>query len=116
MVTPSEVTLSVHRVGAVYGARRPPVLRDVTLPDLHGGTVVAVVGPNAAGKSTLFRRIAGLLDGEVVTFDEAGAVVATRRFREGKPLDDPAGAPKGGGAAERAGMLAKALKTIKGGK
>lgn len=64
MVIPSEVTLSVRRVGAGYGARRPPVLRDVTLPDLHGEKVVAVVGPNAAGKSTLFRRIAGLLDGE----------------------------------------------------
>ena len=58
------VTLSVRGVGAGYGARRPPALHGVTLPDLRGGEVVAVVGPNAAGKSTLFRRIAGLLDGE----------------------------------------------------
>lgn len=58
------MTLAVRGVGAGYGARRPPALRDATLPDLHGGEVVAVVGPNAAGKSTLFRRVAGLLDGE----------------------------------------------------
>lgn len=55
------VVLSTHRLGARFGARQ--VLRDVTLPPCHGGEVVAVIGPNAAGKSTLFRRIAAILPG-----------------------------------------------------
>ncbi|WP_394890484.1 ABC transporter ATP-binding protein [Mesorhizobium sp. AaZ16] len=55
------VVLSTHHLGARFGSR--PVLRDVTLPPCHGGEVVAVIGPNAAGKSTLFRRIAAILPG-----------------------------------------------------
>ncbi|RWL10447.1 ABC transporter ATP-binding protein [Mesorhizobium sp.] len=55
------VVLSTHRLGARFGSRQ--VLRDVTLPPCHGGEVVAVIGPNAAGKSTLFRRIAAILPG-----------------------------------------------------
>ena len=39
---------------------RSPILRDVTLPELHPGTVTALVGPNGAGKSTLMRCIAGI--------------------------------------------------------
>ena len=42
---------------------RPGNVRDVTLPPLVGGEVTALVGPNAAGKSTLFRRIVGQLSG-----------------------------------------------------
>lgn len=45
------VVLSTDRLGARFGSRQ--VLRDVTLPPCHGGEVVAVIGPNAAGKSTL---------------------------------------------------------------
>ncbi|MDP9535969.1 ABC transporter ATP-binding protein [Pseudomonas protegens] len=36
------------------------VLRDVSLPPLAPGTLTALIGPNAAGKSTLLRGIAGL--------------------------------------------------------
>jgi ABC-type phosphate transport system ATPase subunit len=53
------VVLSTHRLGARFGSRQ--VLRDVTLPPCYGGEVVAVIGPNAAGKSTLFRRSAQVL-------------------------------------------------------
>ncbi|RTE94332.1 ABC transporter ATP-binding protein [Bradyrhizobium sp. LVM 105] len=55
------VALALQGVGASYG--KTSVLADVTLAELRSGTVTAVIGPNAAGKSTLFRRIAGLIKG-----------------------------------------------------
>lgn len=45
-----------------YGSR--PVLRNVDLDDLRPGQVTATIGPNAAGKSTLFKCLAGLLRGD----------------------------------------------------
>jgi len=53
--------LDVRGLGASYGARH--VLRDVNLPSLAPGSVTALLGSNAAGKSTLLRRIAGELQG-----------------------------------------------------
>ncbi len=53
--------LSLDGVGARYGGRL--AVEGVTTPAFEGGQVVAVVGPNAAGKSTLFKRVAGLLEG-----------------------------------------------------
>ena len=53
--------LALSEVGVAYGRRQ--ILTDVTTPDLLGGEVVAVIGPNAAGKSSLFRRIAGMASG-----------------------------------------------------
>lgn len=81
------VTLQLDGVGAAYGGRT--ILSGVSTPALRGGELVAVLGPNAAGKSTLFRRIAGLLDGP-------GAVMlgAARRGRDGicyLPQDSAAG-------------------------
>ncbi|WP_181708177.1 ABC transporter ATP-binding protein [Chthonobacter rhizosphaerae] len=55
------VTLRLVDVGVRYGRR--PVLSGITTPEIAGGTVTAVIGPNATGKSSLFRRIAGLLEG-----------------------------------------------------
>lgn len=55
------VILSLHKVGARFGRRE--ILNDITVPRLDGGSLTAVVGPNAAGKSTLFRRIAGVMRG-----------------------------------------------------
>lgn len=55
------VTIRLESLGARYGGK--PVLDDVTTPPFTGGDLVAVIGPNAAGKSTLFRRIAGLVQG-----------------------------------------------------
>lgn len=54
-------SLQLTDVGVRYGKQE--VLSGVTTPTLMGGEVTAVIGPNAAGKSSLFRRIAGLLDG-----------------------------------------------------
>jgi len=55
------VKLRLENLGARYG--RHTVISAVTTSTFHGGQVVAVIGPNAAGKSTLFKRIAGLIDG-----------------------------------------------------
>lgn len=70
--------LAVHRAAA--GRRRrgrdeTPVVRDVDL-DVRAGEVLAVVGPNGGGKSTLLRGLAGLerTTGEVTT--APGAPVA----------------------------------------
>lgn len=55
------VTLRLENVGASYGGGA--VLSGITSPTFCGGEVVALVGPNAAGKSTLFKRMAGLTRG-----------------------------------------------------
>ncbi|WP_223434220.1 MULTISPECIES: ABC transporter ATP-binding protein [unclassified Pseudomonas] len=55
------VKLQLENLGARYGQRE--IISGVTTARFIGGQVVAVVGPNAAGKSTLFKRMAGLIDG-----------------------------------------------------
>lgn len=55
------VALQLQSVGAYHG--RHLIVEGVTTPAINSGEVVAVIGPNAAGKSTLFKRIAGLLKG-----------------------------------------------------
>jgi iron complex transport system ATP-binding protein len=56
------VTLQLDGVSARYGRRA--ILSGISTPAFEGGHVVALLGPNAAGKSTLFRRMFGLLKGE----------------------------------------------------
>ncbi|TCL76139.1 ABC transporter ATP-binding protein [Rhizobium sp. BK251] len=60
------VALQLQSVGAYHG--RKLFVEDVTTPVMTSGELIAVIGPNAAGKSTLFKRITGLLrgPGEVV--------------------------------------------------
>jgi iron complex transport system ATP-binding protein len=55
------VALQLQSVGAYHG--RKLFVEDVTTPVMKAGELVAVIGPNAAGKSTLFKRITGLLKG-----------------------------------------------------
>lgn len=55
------VAIRLEGLGARYGKKL--LLQDVTTPAFAGGEMVAVIGPNAAGKSTLFKRVAGLLRG-----------------------------------------------------
>ncbi|MBB3945228.1 iron complex transport system ATP-binding protein [Rhizobium skierniewicense] len=63
------VALALQDVGAKYG--RTTVLAHVTMDMLEAGSITAVIGPNAAGKSTLFKRIAGLIKGPgVVTLSQ----------------------------------------------
>ena len=54
--------LSALRVSGLFaGYRGREVIRDLTLPDVAPGQVLSLIGPNAAGKSTLLRALAGLL-------------------------------------------------------
>ncbi|MBB3590467.1 iron complex transport system ATP-binding protein [Rhizobium sp. BK529] len=55
------VALQLQSVGAYHG--RKLFVEGVSTPKLSAGELVAVIGPNAAGKSTLFKRITGLLKG-----------------------------------------------------
>jgi iron complex transport system ATP-binding protein len=55
------VALALSNLGARYG--KHVVLSGVDTGILQGGAMTAVIGPNAAGKSTLFKRIAGLASG-----------------------------------------------------
>jgi len=74
--------LSLHGVSVGYGRRT--VLSGLELETVPPGSLVAVIGPNAAGKSTLLKAIAGLrpasgrivLDGE-----DLAAMAAHRRVR-----------------------------------
>lgn len=63
------VTLKLDGVSARYGRRT--IVEEITTPRFEGGQVVALLGPNAAGKSTLFRRILGLVAGEGAVSIEA---------------------------------------------
>jgi iron complex transport system ATP-binding protein len=51
--------LHIDRLSVGYGKKS--VIRDLSLAPIGAGQVTALVGPNAAGKTTLLRTIAGLL-------------------------------------------------------
>lgn len=53
------MTLEISGVSAAYG--RHKVLHDISVPDVGPGTFIGLIGPNAAGKSSLFKAVSGLL-------------------------------------------------------
>lgn len=53
--------LTVAGLSMAFGART--ILRDISFGPLPGGSVTALLGSNAAGKSTLLRRLAGETQG-----------------------------------------------------
>ena len=57
MVAPPEEPLAIRGLTVRYGRRT--VLSDITVPALMPGRMVALLGPNAAGKSTLLKALAG---------------------------------------------------------
>lgn len=77
------VSIQLQDLGATYGQRS--IIHGVTTARFIGGQVVAVVGPNAAGKSTLFKRMAGLIDGpgQVILQDSAKGLQGIRYMPQG---------------------------------
>ena len=75
--------LRIKGLSAGYGRRR--VIDGLTLPVVASGEVTALIGPNAAGKSTLLRAVAGLVSatGSVTldAVDLAGLDLAARSKR-----------------------------------
>jgi iron complex transport system ATP-binding protein len=74
--------LVVDALSARYGGRS--VLRELSPRPFEAGTLTALIGPNAAGKSTLLKAIAGLVraDGEVRLGDIAfGRLPLAQRAR-----------------------------------
>lgn len=53
------MSLNISHLVAGYGKHK--VLADVTVPDIQPGSFVGLIGPNASGKSTLFKTLAGLV-------------------------------------------------------
>lgn len=53
-------TLSIKNVTLSYGLKT--ILADITLPDIHAGSLIGVLGPNGVGKSTFMRALAGIGD------------------------------------------------------
>jgi iron complex transport system ATP-binding protein len=51
--------LSIDGLSVGYGRRR--IIENLSLPAIAGGAVTALIGPNAAGKTTLLRALAGLV-------------------------------------------------------
>ncbi|MEM9342973.1 MAG: ABC transporter ATP-binding protein [Pseudomonadota bacterium] len=73
------MTLTAQGINFAYGER--PILREAGFAPLQPGQLTALIGPNASGKSTLFRCIAGLLKpsaGEVHLNGTDLASLATR--------------------------------------
>jgi iron complex transport system ATP-binding protein len=59
MMARKPMSLMIEGLSAGYARR--PVIRDMTLGPIQAGHVTALVGPNAAGKSTLLLALAGLI-------------------------------------------------------
>ncbi len=53
------MTLSIQNLRSGYGKKE--ILHDVSIPTVKGGGFVGLIGPNASGKSTLFKTLAGLV-------------------------------------------------------
>jgi len=72
MITPSPGTPALRLAGVEAGYGRTTVLRNVTL-DVPPGTVLALLGPNGGGKTTLLRTAAGLIRPSAGTVSIDGA-------------------------------------------
>ena len=73
------MTLTTTGLNFAYDKR--PILKDAGFDPLQPGELTALIGPNASGKSTLFRVIAGLLTPSTGTVMLAGTDLATLPVR-----------------------------------
>ncbi|GGB38677.1 iron ABC transporter ATP-binding protein [Oceanisphaera marina] len=58
--TASEQSAGLQISGLSTGYRKRHIIQQISLPTLAAGGVYSLIGPNAAGKSTLMRALAGL--------------------------------------------------------
>ncbi len=75
-MTATTAAIHLTAVSTVYEGERRPAIRDVTLT-VDAGELVYVVGPNAAGKTTLLETINGLLPPAAGTVQVHGMDVPT---------------------------------------
>ena len=78
------MSLAVRDLSFAY-LKGKPVLRDISVDITANHRLVALIGPNAAGKSTLFRCIAGMLrpaHGTLFLDDEDLTAVSRRDWSE----------------------------------
>lgn len=69
--------LSVENLRFGYSSK--PILKGVQIDGIGAGEVAAIIGPNAAGKSTLFKCLAGILKGTGNIFYDGRSIEAFRR-------------------------------------
>ena len=55
------MTLEIQNLNFGYTAKKP-VLHDISVDGFKAGELTALIGPNATGKSTFFKCVAGILD------------------------------------------------------
>ena len=53
------MSLNIQNLNAGYGGKK--ILNQISIPNVEPGQLVGIIGPNAAGKSTLFKSIAGVI-------------------------------------------------------
>lgn len=78
------MSLRVSNLRVAYGGTA--VIAGLSLPPVPAGELTVLLGPNAAGKSTFFKAIAGLVDSESDTLSLQGESLLSlskpQRFRE----------------------------------
>ncbi|MEP3274808.1 MAG: ABC transporter ATP-binding protein [Stappiaceae bacterium] len=74
------MTLMIDQLSAGYG--KTTVLHDVSIETISTGTFVGLIGPNASGKSTLFKTLCGLVKPTAGRIELQGDDVTHLRRRE----------------------------------
>ncbi|MBL4783826.1 MAG: ABC transporter ATP-binding protein [Cohaesibacteraceae bacterium] len=78
------MSLDIKNLCAGYGRTR--VLKDITISNIKPGEFVGLIGPNASGKSTLFKTITGIVKPKsgAIRLNDMDLVGSSRRERAGK--------------------------------
>ncbi|WP_421783049.1 ABC transporter ATP-binding protein [Kiloniella litopenaei] len=74
--------LTVRNLSAFYGKKQ--ILHDISFPDVRGGMIVGLLGPNASGKSTLMKCLSGenKSKGDVIFDGDCLHVVGRKKWSE----------------------------------
>jgi iron complex transport system ATP-binding protein len=100
----NEIVLQVESLSTGY--RNRPVIRNITLPPIKAGEITALVGPNAAGKSTLLRALAGLLPAQGRALLGGKAILELSSAARAELIGFmPQSVPQGAGLTVLEGML-----------